>query len=59
MVGNGAVGIHLDGSYTLDYNFDMNFQWRIPDTGVVANLSLFNLTDAPPPYMIRNCPSTH
>ena len=31
--------------------FDMNFQWRIPDTGVVANLSLFNLTGAAPPYV--------
>ena len=29
----------------------MNFQWRIPDSGVVATLSLFNLTDAPPPYV--------
>ncbi len=31
--------------------FDMNFQWRIPNAGMVATLSLFNLTDAPPPYV--------
>ena len=29
--------------------FDMNFQWRIPDAGVVATLSLLNLADAAPP----------
>ena len=29
--------------------FDMNFQWRIPNAGVVATLSLLNLADAVPP----------
>ena len=42
--------------------FDLNLQWRIPDTGIVATLSMINLADAPPPIVNKELaydPLTH
>ncbi len=55
---NGEDYKNIDAFLT----FDMNFQWRIPNTGVVATLSLLNLADAAPPIVNKELaydPLTH